>query len=239
MKKSLLTLIVGLLFVPFSFAQKGKDNTLTSKEKKDNWKLLFDGTTTTGWTTLDGKAITAAPGAWEIEKGALTLKKDAKGGDIFTADEYGGDFEFTADFNIEPGTNSGIKYLFTKYAQGGNLGCEFQIIDDVLGEDNKQANHMLGSFYDVLPPVESAKKVNQPGQWNTIRVVAKGKTVQHFVNGVKVLEYNKDSKEYADGVAGSKFSKVQPMFGTVEKGRIQLQDHHGPVAFKNIKIRSL
>lgn len=219
-----------------AFAQK--DNTLSAKEKKDNWKLLFDGTTATGWTSVDGKPITAAPGAWEIVNGALTLKKDAKGGDIFTADEFT-DFEFTADFNIEPGTNTGIKYFFTKYDKGGNLGCEFQIIDDVLGEDNKLADHLLGSLYDVLPPVEAKKKVNPPGQWNTIKVIAKGKNVQHFVNGVKVLEYERGSAAYAAGVADSKFSKVEPMFGTVQKGRIQLQDHHGPVAYKNLKIRAL
>jgi hypothetical protein len=234
MRKLLFTILMGMMIVP-AIAQ---DNTLTAKEKKANWKLLFDGSTATGWTTIDGKAIQAAPGAWEVVNGALTLKKGAVGGDIYTTDEYA-DFEFTADFNIEPGTNSGIKYFFAKYDKGGNLGCEFQIIDDVLGEDNKLPNHLLGSLYDVLPPIEAKKKVNPPGQWNTIRVVAKGKNVQHWVNGVKVLEFTRGNEAYAAGVAGSKFSKAEPMFGTVEKGRIQLQDHHGPVAFKNLKIRVL
>jgi hypothetical protein len=237
MKKLFLTILMGAA-LSSAFSQKAKDNTLTKKEVSDNWKLLFDGTTATGWVTGDGTPIKTAPGAWEIINGALTLKKDAKGGDIYTADEYG-DFEFMADFNIEPGTNTGIKYLFHKYDKGGNLGCEFQIIDDVLGEDNKLADHLLGSFYDVLPPVEANKKVNPPGQWNTIRVVVKGKNVQHFVNGVKVLEYTRGSEQYLAGVADSKFSKVEPVFGMIEKGRFQLQDHHGPVAFKNIKVRAL
>jgi hypothetical protein len=237
MKKILLTILIGAALSP-AFSQKAKDNTLSKKELSDHWKLLFDGSTTTGWTTGDGTPVTAALGAWEIVNGALTLKKDAKGGDIFTVDEYG-DFEFVADFNIEPGTNSGIKYLFHKYDKGGNLGCEFQIIDDVLGEDNKLADHLLGSFYDVLPPVEANKKVNPPGQWNTIRIVVKGKNVQHFVNGKKVLEYTRGSEAYLAGVADSKFSKVEPVFGMVQKGRFQLQDHHGPVAFKNIKVRAL
>lgn len=235
MKKLLLTLLMGVAVIA-AFGQKTKDNTLTKKEKTNHWKLLFDGATANGWVSGDGSAVTAAPGAWEVVNGALTLKKDAKGGDIYTADEYG-DFEFSADFNIEPGTNTGIKYFCHKYDKGGNLGCEFQIIDDINGEDNKLPNHLLGSLYDVLPPVEANKKVNPPGQWNTIRIVAKGKNVQHWVNGVKILEYTRGSDDYMAGIAKSKFSKVEPVFGTVEKGRIQLQDHHGPVAFKNLKIR--
>jgi hypothetical protein len=236
MRKLFLTLILGAM-ASVGFSQAA-DNTLSAKEQKQNWKLLFDGSTTTGWTTIDGKPVTAAPGAWEIVNGALTLKKGAAGGDIYTTDEYG-DFEFTADFNIEPGTNTGIKYFFHKYDKGGQLGCEFQIIDDLLGEDNKLPNHLLGSLYDVLPPIESKKHVNPPGQWNTIRIIAKGNKVQHWVNGVKVLQYTRGSKQYLAGVAGSKFSKAEPVFGMVEKGRIQLQDHHGPVAFKNIKVRVL
>ncbi|MES2809932.1 MAG: DUF1080 domain-containing protein [Bacteroidota bacterium] len=237
MKKILLTLMMGAALTT-AFAQKAKDNTLTKKEISEKWKLLFDGTTTNGWANGDGKPIVAAPGAWEIINGTLTLKKDAKGGDIFTTEEYG-NFEFVADFNIEPGTNSGIKYLFRKYDKGGNLGCEFQIIDDILGEDNKLADHLLGSFYDVLPPVEANKKVNPPGQWNTIRIVVKGNNVQHFVNNKKVLEYTRGSEQFLAGVTDSKFSKVEPIFGTIEKGKFMLQDHHGPVAFKNIKVRAL
>ena len=237
MKKFILTLMLGAAMYP-AFSQKTKDNTLTKKEKAEHWKLLFDGTTTNGWTKADGTPVTAAPGGWEIENGALTLKKGANGGDIYTADEYG-NFEFCADFNIEPGTNTGIKYFCHKYDKGGNLGCEFQIIDDVNGEDNKLANHLLGSLYDVLPPVEANKKVNPPGQWNSICIRVKGNNVQHWVNGNKVLEYTRGSQEYLAGVAKSKFSKVEPVFGMVEKGRIQLQDHHGPVMFKNIKVRQL
>lgn len=237
MKKLILTLLLGTV-ITSAFSQKTKDNTLSKQEAAEHWKLLFDGTSAKGWTNTEGVAISTTNGGWEIVDGALTLKKGANGGDIYTTDEYG-DFEFTADFNIEPGTNTGIKYFCHKYDQGGNLGCEFQIIDDVLGEDNKLPNHLLGSLYDVLPPVEANKKVNPPGQWNTIKIIAKGKNVQHWVNGKKVLEYTRGSEDYLAGIAKSKFSKVVPVFGTVEKGRIQLQDHHGPVAFKNLKIRVL
>lgn len=237
MKKVFLTLVMGVI-LSTAFSQKAQDNTLSGKEKREHWKLLFDGTTTTGWISATGQPVTAAPGAWEVINGALTLKKGASGGDIYTTDEYA-DFEFTAEFNIEPGTNTGIKYFCYKYDKGGNLGMEYQIIDDKLGEDTKQANHLLGSLYDVLAPDEAKKKVNPPGEWNTIRIVSKGKHVEHWLNGVKILVYDRGSKAYLDGVAASKFSKAEPVFGMIEKGRIQLQDHHDPVAFKNIKVRVL
>ncbi len=210
-------------------------NSLTSKEKRKGWILLFDGVSTNGWTTPGGKPV---PAGWEVKDGSIATKKGGKGGDIITVNQYS-DFELSVDYNIEPGCNSGIKYFYTKYEKGGNLGMEYQILDDVLGEDNKLANHLTASFYDVMPPVESKKKINAPGKWNTVRIVAKGKKVEHWLNGKKVLEYTRGSQEYLDAVAKSKFSKTAPAFGMVDKGHILLQEHGGQATFRNIKIRSL
>ncbi len=212
-----------------------KTNILTPKEKKDGWILLFDGVSTKGWTTVDGKPV---PGGWEVSNGVLTAKKDGKGGDIISTGAYS-DFELSLDFNIEPGGNSGVKYLFTRYTQGGNLGMEYQILDDELAEDNQKDNHLTGSFYDVLAPDESGKKTNPPGQWNTIRVVARKKKVEHWLNGVKILEFTRGSQAYQEAVTLSKFSKAVPAFGMVEKGHILLQEHGSAVSFRNIKIKSL
>ena len=208
---------------------------LSAKEIKQGWILLFDGKTTNGWTTPDVKAV---PAGWEVKNGCITTVKGAKGGDIITAGEYA-DFEFSVDYNIEPGCNSGIKYFYTKYPTGGNLGMEYQIIDDILGEDIHKANHLCGSFYDVLPPNETKKKVNAPGQWNTIRIVSKGQKVEHWLNGVKVLEFTRGDKRYTDAVALSKFNKTAPAFGMVQKGHILLQEHGGVTSFRNIKIKLL
>jgi hypothetical protein len=112
-------------------------------------------------------------------------------------------------------------------------------LDDKLAEDNKKANHLTGSFYDVLPPNESLKKVNAPGQWNTLRIVSKDKKVEHWINSVKILEYVRSSKEVAQAVALSKFNVTQPAFGTVEKEHILLQEHGAQVSFRNIKIKEL
>lgn len=210
-------------------------NKLTSKEKKNGWVLLFDGVSSKGWTTTSGKPV---PEGWELKNGAITAIKGGKGGDIITVNEYS-NFDLYLDYNIEPECNSGVKYFFTKYENGGNLGMEYQILDDKLAEDNKKGNHLSGSFYDVLPPIVSKKRVKDPGQWNTIRIVAKGKHVEHWLNGVKILEYERGSKVYTDAVALSKFNKTSPAFGMVEKGHILLQEHGGVVSFKNIKIKSL
>jgi hypothetical protein len=209
------------------------NNTLTAKEKKEGWILLFNGTNASGWTTTAG-----TPAGWEVSNGTISVKKEAKAGDIISKDEFS-DFELKMDFNIAPGGNSGVKYFFTTYEKGGKLGMEYQILDDQLAEDNKKDNHLTGSFYDVLRPDVSKKKVNAPGKWNTLRIVSKDKKVEHWLNGRKILEFVRGGKEYTDAVALSKFNQSSPAFGMVEKGHILLQDHGDEVAFRNIKIKKL
>jgi len=233
MKKEFSILLIFLFMSNFVGAQT--INSLTSKEIKQGWILLFDGKTTNGWTTGSDQPVLVG---WEVKDGCITTVKDGKGGDFVTVNEYK-DFDLSVDYNITPGCNSGIKYFYSKYEKGGNLGMEYQILDDKLAEDNKKDNHLCGSFYDCLPPNAAEKKVNQPGEWNTIRIVAKGKNVEHWLNGKKILEFTRGSKNYTDAVATSKFNKTTPTFGMVEKGRILLQEHGGVVSFRNIKIKLL
>lgn len=234
MKKNTIALCMFLLFANLAYSQT--PNKLSAKEIKKGWVLLFDGATTNGWTTTKKQPV--PPGGWEIKDGSINTILGGKGADIITAEEYS-DFDLSVDFKITPGCNSGIKYFFTSYQTGGNLGCEYQIIDDKLGEDTKQANHLAGSLYDVLPPDESKKNVKAPGEWNTIRVVAKGKKVQHWMNGTKILEYTRGDQSFTEAVAKSKFNKAVPAFGTVPKGHVLLQYHGGLVSFRNIKIKKL
>jgi hypothetical protein len=233
MKKSFCFLFVLMMMTSVIYSQT--PNTLTAKEKKQGWILLFDGTSSNGWITPNGNPV---PAGWEVENGCITAVKGGKGGDIITVGEYS-DFDFEVDFNIEPACNSGIKYFYTKYESGGNLGMEYQIIDDKLAEDIQKENHLCGSFYDVLPVTADKKKVNAPGEWNTIRIVSKGKKVEHWLNGVKILEFTRGDKTYTDAVALSKFNKTVPAFGMIEKGHLLLQEHGGVVSFKNIKIKIL
>ncbi|HKG08422.1 MAG TPA: DUF1080 domain-containing protein [Pedobacter sp.] len=210
-------------------------NRLNRSERKKGWVLLFDGESTTGWTTISGGEL---PEGWSIKDGTITATAGGKGGDIITAGEYS-NFELSIQYKIDIACNSGVKYLFTKYESGGDLGIEFQILDDELAEDNQKANHLTGSLYDVLPPSKIMKKVNPPGEWNTIRIVVEGGRVMHYLNDFKILEFVRESKAFSDAVANSKFSKTIPAFGTVKKGHILLQEHGGTVSFRNIKIRPL
>jgi len=115
------------LFLPaMTTVNSQTQNTLTSREKSGGWILLFDGTSTNGWTTTQSLQV---PAGWTVSDGCITAAKGAKGGDIITKDQYS-NFDLSVDFKIETGCNSGIKYFFTRYAKGGNLGMEYQIIDD-------------------------------------------------------------------------------------------------------------
>ena len=138
MKKTIYLLVILLTGVSNTNSQT--PNTLTTKEINEGWILLFDGISTNGWTTSRGLPV---PAGWLVKDGSLTALNGGKGGDIITKDQFSS-FDLSIDFNIEKGCNSGIKYFFTNYKSGGNLGMEYQIIDDVNGEDNKQENHLCG-----------------------------------------------------------------------------------------------
>ena len=232
MKNIFCLLIIVATFPASIFSQK-IDNQLSAKEKRKGWILLFNGIDSEGWTTTNNKMV---PAGWSIKDGILSTVKGGKGGDIMTINEYS-DFDLSIDYKIEPTCNSGVKYFFTKYEKGGNLGMEFQILDNELAEDNKLENHLSGSFYDVLAPTNPKPPINSPGEWNTLRIVSKEKNVTHWLNGVKILSFTRGSKEFTDAVSKSKFSKTSPAFGTVNKGHIMLQEHGGVASFKNIKIK--
>ncbi len=232
MKNIFCLLIIVATFPASIFSQK-IDNQLTAKEKRKGWILLFNGVDSEGWTTTNNKAV---PAGWIVKEGTLNILKGGKGGDIMTVNEYS-NFDLYIDYKIEPACNSGVKYFFTKYEKGGNLGMEFQILDNELAEDNKLENHLSGSFYDVLAPTNPKPPINSPGEWNTLRIVSKGKNVTHLLNGIKILSFTRGSKEFTDAVSKSKFSKTSPAFGTIDKGHIMLQEHGGVASFKNIKIK--
>lgn len=214
---------------------------LRKNEIKQGWVLLFDGKSSRGWQKSNGDAFPST--GWVIKNGELTVSpsnNSAGGGDIVTADDYS-DFELTCDFKYTKGANSGIKYFFTDYEKGGLLGLEFQIIDDDANQDARQGingNRVCGSLYDMLSPSEN-RKVRPEGEWNTARIISKGKHVEHWLNGFKILEFDRDSEAFLSALARSKYRDSKPVFGSVMKGRILLQDHKSAVSFRNIKIKIL
>ncbi|MBZ9630867.1 DUF1080 domain-containing protein [Salegentibacter sp. LM13S] len=220
-------------------------NSLTAAEEDNGWELLWDGETTDGWR---GARLDEFPEeGWEIEDGILTVLasgggESETGGDIVTKDLYG-DFELKVDFKITEGANSGIKYFVDtdlNKGPGSSIGLEYQILDDERHPDAKLGNHegsrTMASLYDLIQ-ADPDKPVNPVGEWNTARIVSKGNKVEHWLNGEKVLEYERKSDEYRKLVAESKYVDW-PNFGEAEEGHILLQDHGNKVSFKNIKIKS-
>jgi hypothetical protein len=220
-------------------------NQLTADEKKNGWKLLWDGETTNGWR---GAQLEKFPEqGWIIENGELIVlssggAESAAGGDIVTTEVYG-DFELKFDFKLTEGANSGVKYYVDteiNKGPGSSIGLEYQILDDEVHPDAKLGNHVgsrtVASLYDLIE-ADKAKPINEIGQWNSGQIISKGKKVEHWLNGSKVLEYERGSEEYRKLVSESKYVDY-PGFGELEKGQILLQDHGDRVAFKNIKIKT-
>lgn len=227
-KKVFFTLICNYLAIVLVSAQLPK---LTAEEAKQGWILLFDGQTTNGWKRFNGDTFPAK--GWIIENGVLSVDPSpGLTGDIVTRDEYS-NFELSLEFRVGEGANSGIKYFVLKNT---DLGCEYQILDDLRHEDAKYNDRVQGSLYDVLVPEGGNNK--PVGQWNEARIIAKGKHVEHWLNGKKILEYERGTRQFRDAIAKSKFKNVKN-WGEVNKGVILLQQHGGVVSFRNIKIRKL
>jgi hypothetical protein len=246
MKTFLLPLAGGLFLSAACFAQKPSNtpNTLSEQEHQEGWKLLFDGKTSAGWRGAYKLAFPEK--GWEIRDGMLIVQPSgggeaANGGDIVTTDEFS-NFDLKVDFKLTEGANSGIKYFVTEQqpqTPGSAIGLEYQLLDDAQHPDAKlgvNGNRTLASLYDLIPATN--KKPNPIGDWNHAQILVKGKHVEHWLNGVKVLEYERGGKNFLAHKAESKF-KDRKDFGEAPKGRILLQDHGNQVFFRNIKIRIL
>lgn len=245
MKRTYLSFIIAVFCLAVVLpSHANTPNTLSKKEQKEGWKLLWDGKTTEGWR---GAKLTGFPEkGWVVEDGVLKVLKSGggestNGGDIVTTKKYK-NFELSVDFKITSGANSGIKYFVDtemNKGAGSSIGCEFQILDDEKHPDAKlgvQGNRKLGSLYDLIPaPVDKPFK---EGVFNNARIVVKGNHVEHYLNGVKIIEYDRNNQMWNALVAYSKYSGW-PNFGNAETGHILLQDHGDEVWFQNIKIKEL
>jgi hypothetical protein len=221
-------------------------NSLTGYEVKNGWKLLFDGRSNDGWKGAYKKTFPEK--GWEIKDGILKVLassggESTNGGDIVTKEQFSA-FDLSFEFKLAPGANSGIKYFVTlsENNPGSAIGLEYQLLDDTLHPDAKMGrdgNRTLASLYDLIKANKQSRFIKQPGRWNTGRIIVyPNNHVEHYLNGVKVLEYERGSQAYRDLVAISKY-KVWQNFGEAKQGHILLQDHGNEVSFRSIKIRKL
>jgi len=197
---------------------------------KPSWRVLFDGTSLDAWRGYKGAPV---PAGWRIENG--TLAKDKPVADIVSKDEFG-DFELEIEWKIGDAGNSGIFYRGTEeYEHIYFSAPEYQLLDDIHGADNKTRLTCAGAAYAVYPSPEGHLK--PVGDWNATRIVARGARVEHWLNGVKMVEYELESADWAAKVKASKFG-AWPTYGKAKRGHIAMQgDHAGTLAFRNIRIR--
>lgn len=265
MKKKCLFVLLSLLYTCGVFAQaNGKlmtvhapvydkqadldnntpPNTLSAKEKKEGFRLLFNGKDLSGWRAVSKK--TPPEKGWEVVDGTLHVLDSAHGGksgDLLTVDNFRS-FELVFDFKLTEGANSGVKYFVTEApgATKSGLGLEFQVLDDEHHADAKlgtEGNRKMGSLYDLIPSIQVLQGQHKIGEWNHGRIIVyPNNLVQHWLNGYKVVEYERGGNIFRVLVAHSKFAK-QKDFGLSENGPILLQDHGNSVFYRNIKIREI
>ncbi|MDZ4794415.1 MAG: DUF1080 domain-containing protein [Bacteroidota bacterium] len=243
--RKLLTIsaITVLLFSCNSSKQSTVSDLLTSEEKKEGWKLLFDGKSSAGWHKYGGGAIDSV---WKVKDGVLCLetlvKKQFKikgDWDIVTDEEYD-NFHLQLEWKISKNGNSGIIFFIhedkPKYNWPWETGMEMQVLDNDGHPDAKIVKHRAGDLYDLIS--SSKETVKAVGEWNLAEIKCVNGQLDLFLNGEKVVSTILWDDNWKKLVAGSKFRSM-PAFSTYRKGRIGLQDHGDEVCYRNIKIRKM
>ena len=222
---------------------------LTDMERRKGWRMLWDGKSSNGWRKVHGDKF--PEGKWQIKNGELTVNSSSgegsgNGQDIITEDEFE-NFELTLQYKITKGANSGIKYFVDESdnPNGGAIGLEFQVLDNKAHPDANNGvngNRKQGALYDLIPPENlsweptGAQYNKGIGQWNHVRIITNNGKVEHWLNGFKVVEYDRFSQIFRTLVSRSKY-KDWKNFGQGKTGHIVLQDHGNKVSFRSIKIR--
>lgn len=197
------------------------------------WIALFDGSDLSAWRGYQREDI---PAGWRVRDGLLVFVPGVEGGDILTRDQYG-DFELELEWRVGPAGNSGIFYRATEERERiWHSAPEMQVLDDAGHADGRTPATSAGAAYALYPP--AADVVRPAGEWNRVRIVARGPHVEHWLNGTKVVEYEAGSEDWNERVAASKFAEF-PGFGQARRGHIGLQDHGDEVWYRNIRVRPL
>jgi hypothetical protein len=251
-------MIISLLFINWSDIKESnkpessKISFLGKNMKRGGWKLLFDGKTFKGWRGLGMDHVPSE--LWIIENGMIKkvitgdVKKlpdgrSVEGGDLITVESFE-NFELSFEWKINKGGNSGLKYnvseeMSQEYgSKYSALGFEYQLLDDGDTYYKKilKPAQFSGSLYDLI---QAKNVVLKPvGEFNLSRIVVNDKHVEHWLNGIKVVEFEFGSKELEDAYKASKFSKI-PGFINKRRAHIVLQNHNDESWFRNIKIREL
>jgi len=228
----IFTVVAGLAAI--TMTQGCASNKISAAEQQDGFVAIFDGKSLDGWQSRNKPELPSK--GWEVKNGVLTVL-GAGGGDVITKEIYS-NFVLKLDFRLTDKANSGIKYLFDPKKFGGTT-MEFQVLDAAHPDATRgrDGNRTVASLYDVMPAAAD-KTVKPVGEWNAAMLVVKGMHVEHWLNGQKVLEFERGSDAFNAAVAKSKF-KRHAGWGTQTKGHVLLQDHGDRVSYRNIRIKEL
>jgi hypothetical protein len=225
---ALLLLAPGLLSA--SLAAQAP-NTLTPKQVKEGWTLLFDGTTTNGW---HGWRSDSVPSGWRAENGTLT--RVAPAGDIATNGKYR-NFELELDWSVDPGGVSGVLFRADeRVVEAAESGPEMAVLDDSLQADGRSPLTAAGSVPGLYPT--DLKAVHPAGAWNHVRILVQGRRVQQWLNDRKTADYVLESPAWVQLVHKSRYD-AWPQYGRGVEGSIVLRDQGTTVRYANIRIRVL
>lgn len=203
------------------------------------WTPLFEGDSFEGWQSVNGDYFPEV--GWSLKDGILTSNPEGgRGGDIMTKKVYG-NFILSAEFKLSPLSNSGIKYFINPGTYDDpSIGCEYQIIDDKDFSEQVEFledDRLTGSLYDVLPADKSRARFKSD-DWNRAVIKVRGKIVEHYLNGVKIVEYDRSTERFDLAVLKSKFAS-RANFGKFKTGHILIQDHDNSVQFRDLRIKEL
>lgn len=221
--------LAALFFAASSLSQDG----LSKWEAQSGYVSLFNGQNLDGWKGWKRDTI---PGAWRAVEGEMRVVPGDDDGDLCTVRQFG-DFDLRVEFKNSKNTNSGIIYRAQEdYPEAWKTGPEYQVFDDFSAYGNKPSKTSSGSIFDVYAP--SAGVCRPPGQWNEARIVAKGNHIEHWLNGVKVIDIEIGSAEFQEKLGRSKFARTAG-FATKARGYLVLQDHGHEVAFRRLRLKEL
>jgi len=227
-----------LLIATVLFSCTEKQNVLTDQEKLDGWKLLFDGQSLNGWKNYNEAGITG----WSAQDGNLASSGTGSDstGYIITDKKYD-NFELAFDWKIAAEGNSGVMYHVTeskKFKTPYKTGPEYQLLDDI-GFPQKVENWQLtGADYAMHIADTTAKKLKPVGEWNTSKIIFNNGHVEHWLNGIKIVDFEAWTPEWFALKNSGKWISA-PEYGLSETGYISLQDHGSKAWFRNMKIKEL
>lgn len=243
MNKRLSTLLIALAVIASACGSQKTENTQTQEEPANEWIILFDGETFEGWKAYGTDEI---PAVWTIKDGALVCHDGAgeenrgfAANSLRTLGQYG-NFEFELEYKIGKGGNSGIFYHVVESDEYGfdfQTGPEFQVLDDEFSRSESEAYKMVGANYAMHAPTVE-KKINPHMEWNKVRIIYKDGHVEHWLNDVKLLEFEEGSEEWQALKAKSKWAETES-YAKYKKGSFSLQNHGDEVHYRNIRVREL